>query len=243
MRQLAFFLASAILGGFKELLRKTRRIRVFRERNKEIALNAKIRENTGLVIICNHPSLFETLAVPSLLWPRFLVRPSLVPISTPDEKNFMDAGLFGKIFKALVRLFMRIVPTVPIPRDNARKSGEAILTLVKKIDNGNTCLFFAEGGRTGKETDVEKLRIRGKRRIRKFQDGIAFIVKKTKRPFIVLPLWVDGAEEILPVGRKVPHLWKQMKISFGRPFMVDKKLKEKKKEELLAYLEDQVLAA
>lgn len=232
-----------MLGGIKELLRKTRRILVFREKNKEIAVSAKIRWNMGLVIISNHPSLFETLAIPTLLWPRFLIRPSLVPISTPDEKNFMHAGLFGKIFKALVRFFMRIVPTVPIPRDNARKSGEAILKLVKEIDDGKTCLFFAEGGRTGKEEDAEKLHISGKRRIRKFQDGIAFIIKKTKKPFIVLPLWVEGAEEILPVGRKVPHLWKQMKISFGRPFKVDKKLKEKKKEELLAYLEDQVLAA
>lgn len=244
MKKVLFFFISLFLGSIKELLLKTGRIRILRKRNLETAMWTKMKredkenKKIGLIILSNHPSLFETLFLPILLWPRFTFFPSLTPVSTPDEKNFMKAKLFG-FLSGLVRFFMSLVPTIPISRGSKQAGGKSILNIIKELNNGAVLVFFAEGGRTCKEKKPENFIYLENRKIRKFQSGIAGIIKKSEN-FIILPVWIDGAEKILPYSKILPRMWKRMRFSFGRP-LLSKELRNKENFEILKNLESYVL--
>lgn len=242
-RSFAFFVVSVFLGTLKQVFAFGRRFRVVRKRNMEIALRAKQEKSIGILIIGNHPSLLEVLGIPLLFFPRFIFDYSLVPISTPDEKNFHDAKLFSKFLRPFVKFFMWIVPSFAIARGNARKSIEALKKISEELEKGNIVLMFPEGGRTGKEHDSQKLRFWNGRKIRKFQSGISVLIKNARKPFIILPLWTEGAEDALPINSKIPKFWKRLFFHFGRPWRVGKEHKTLPREKILDILERSVLEA
>lgn len=243
---LKFIAASGILGIGTEILLRTGKVEIVRKRNFNIAKETKISRGIGMLILSNHPSLVETLVLPALFWPRFWVRPSMVPISTPDEGNFMEAKLFDSKLKGWVKSFMMSVPTIPIDRKNPLKAGKGMIRIKNSLDEGKTPLLFAEGGRTGRETNPDNLRHYEGRTIRKFQPGVAAMLKKTENPFILLPVWIEGAEMVLPINSRMPNFGrgKKIRIHFGTPRLMDAKTKDSMtKEELLDFLEIQVLKA
>lgn len=243
---LKFIAASGILGVGTEMLLRTGKVEIVRKRNFNIAKEVKISRGIGMLILSNHPSLIETLVLPALFWPKFWARPSMVPISTPDEGNFMEAKLFDSKIKKLVKSFMQSVPTIPIDRSNTLRAGKGMMRIKQSLDSGKTPLLFPEGGRTGKEKNPENLREYEGRFIRRFQPGIAAMLKKTENPFILLPVWIEGAEKVLPINSRMPSFGrgKKIRIHFGTPRNMDAKLKNSMtKEELLDFLEMQVLKA
>jgi 1-acyl-sn-glycerol-3-phosphate acyltransferase len=243
LKSFAFFLISGILGIAKEALLRSRRLRIMRKRNLNIAIQAKKQKNEGILIIANHPSLLETIIIPLLFWPQSVFNSSLMPISTPDEKNFHRGELFGKYLKPFVKFFMSLVPSIFISRGNARKSVEALETIREKLEKGMLVLIFPEGKRTGKEYDETKLRILNNKRIRKFQNGISSLLRNARKPFVILPVWVEGGEEALPINSKIPKIWKRLQFHFGRPWRVKKSYKNFSREEILDLLERRVLEA
>lgn len=238
-----FFIISGILGIAKEALLRSGRLRVLRKRNLDVSIKAKKDKAEGILIIGNHPSLLETVIIPLLFWPQSVFNSSLMPISTPDEKNFHQGELFGKYLKPFVRFFMSGVPSVFILRGNARKSVEALEIIREKLENGRVVLIFPEGGRTGKEHDETKLRVLNGKRIRKFQSGVSLLLKNAKKSFVILPVWVEGGEEALPINAKIPKIWKRLQFHFGRPWRVKKAYKNFSREEILDLLELKVLEA
>ncbi|TAN58588.1 hypothetical protein EPN15_00585, partial [Patescibacteria group bacterium] len=63
-------------------------------------------KDSGLLIISNHPSLWEAGIFPFLLFPRYLLNQRAIPFSTPDKENFYDKWWFA--------LFRPVC--VPVPR-------------------------------------------------------------------------------------------------------------------------------
>lgn len=246
-RILTFMLVSTPLGLLKEFLLKTGRIVLVHLNFLLMLIRRKIRDNISFMILSNHPSLWETVIFVLLLWPKLIFYPSLTPISTPDENNFVKGRLFGYL-SFFIKWIISITPSVAIPRKtrDPKKIRSAISEMTRKLEKikGRIMIIFGEGGRTGKEKKIENLIYSedGKRSIRKFQKGIVRIIRESKKNFYILPAYIVGAEKILPLEAKIPRLWRKMKIYFGRPLNT-KDLREKTDAEILKILQQAVLNA
>jgi len=148
----------------------------------------------GLIVIYNHPSLWEPGAIVFLLFPWFLFYKSLIPYSAPDKTNFYDKWWFWS-----VRLFC-----VPIVREGEGRV-KSLKSLIKKMKKRRTVLFLApEGGRTHKGKNFKIIEdgevvIKSKVQfpcVRRFQRGVSLLLQKTQAP--VLPIWTEGGDKVIP---------------------------------------------
>lgn len=181
-----------------------KKIREMRERSK----------SGGIAIVSNHPSMFETLVLPTLFFPRSLFSWKNMPVSTPDI-HFFNSWWFAVFRWACI----------PIPRGHAGGEGRAALTMKDHLSKGGSLVVFAEGGRTYKGSPDEMLFSKTCARIRPFKTGLASVFEKSDS--VILPAWTEGGEKIIPnaehKGSKrslsFPRLWGKMTIDFGEPFL------------------------
>ncbi len=187
------------------------------------------REKRGAVLYYRHPSLFEPIIMPLLLFPFSLLFPSLNPYSFPVKKNYYD-----KIWYASFRPLSE-----PVERGDY---GKAIKLLEKMRDMAKEgkVLAFAPGG--GRECNGTKWKVikdgrietvtywrEDEKMIRKFQSGIYRLWLMTDVVF--LPVWTEGGEKIIPNKENYssgdarfscPRLWHSMKIIIRPQFELDR---------------------
>jgi len=189
--------------------------------------------NKGLVLISNHPSLWDPVLIPFLFFPWYLFFSNSIPFSTPDKKNYYQKSWF---------MFFRPV-CVPIERGSRRKELATLEKLRKIIQQRKVLILFPEGGRTFKGSEF-RFSSSGKK-IRKFPVGI-------RRLFLnadcrILPVWIQGGEKIIPNRAGFPKgiefltaffrlFYTRVTITIGE---FRKPPREKKK--IIAYLEDILL--
>lgn len=139
-----------------------------------------------LIVVSNHPSMLETLLVPTLLlFRQYAVRPfAYAPINTPDSYNF---------YKKWYWFWARPV-SIPIERGNKTAEGRTLYRIKKALDRKKIVVLFAEGGRTFKGESF--LYSRKGKRIRELKPGIGWLVVRTGSR--VLPIWVEGTDQVLP---------------------------------------------
>jgi len=152
----------------------------------------------GLIVIYNHPSLWEPGILPFLLFPFFLFSLRFAPYSAPDKRNFFDKWWFY-----LIRRFC-----IPIDREKGRTKG--LRELIKNVNQGKIVIVAPEGGRTDKGEEFKVLENGGKivikkkheltqndiHKIRRFQRGFSALLKLTQAP--VLPIWTEGGNRVIP---------------------------------------------
>lgn len=153
----------------------------------------------GLIVIYNHPSLWEPGLMPFLLFPFFLFFLKFVPYSTPDKRNYFDKWWFF-----FVRSFC-----IPIDREKGRT--KELRELIKNVNEGKIVIIAPEGGRTHKGEEFKilkdgKIIIKKKSelspeensvpKIRRFQRGFSALLKFTEAP--VLPIWTEGGDRVIP---------------------------------------------
>ncbi len=115
------------------------------------------------------------------------------------------AGLFSnKLFGWLIRL----PGAIPIRR--GRSDASAIRTAIEQLQAGGCILMFPEGSRS---TDGA---------VRQFKAGILVLVKRTKAP--VVPVAVEGAYDIWPIGQRFPRLRGHIKVRASRAIPSDELL-------------------
>jgi len=231
MKKFKLFLAVWTVGFFFGivfwLLKLTKRVEIFGYEKGKFT-----PRNKSLIVICNHPSLWEPGLLPFLFFPWYLASLKFVPFSLPDKKNFFDKNWFAP-FRAVC---------VPIERGNRREELKTIFMLKDRLKEGKILILFAEGGRThlGKEF---KIAIRSDNRIRKFPKGIERLFSSS---CIVLPIWTKGGEKVFP-NRKTfprglyffyPRIWEKTKLCIGKPFCLPENLS---KGEIREFLEDKLL--
>lgn len=179
------------------------------------------RNQGNLIVVANHPSLFEPILLPVLFWRDYLSHPfELLPMSTPDRKNF-DKWFW----------FWAKPSFVFIDRDKPRETVRALHKMKKIVNSGGILILFGEGTRTFKAVErgnyfsSEK---KGKK-LGFLKEGVGFLVLKTNAT--VLPIWVDGAEEFFPntiwiEGQKsrfpFPRFWKKVTVKIGKPLRFEK---------------------
>ncbi len=190
-----------------------------------------------LIIVSNHPSMLEPVILPligfpwmnfpwvfSPVWSRaklslswfkrlqteFSLQKKLIPANVPDRNNFYDPP------------YMNIMQGINIPVDrNGGAHGRitTVLALKKILDNGGRILIFPEGTRTFKAIAKGNGSSTDDKRLGKLKDGASWLAIKTKAR--VLPVWVDGTENVLPNNKlPIPRLWRKITVKIGSPFLV-----------------------
>lgn len=135
-----------------------------------------------VVVIFNHPSMFEAFILPNLFFPFSLI-PSFAAISLPDH-HFYWSRWFAP-FRSVC---------IPIPRDKGpRQNGETALNIVNTINRKLITLIGAEGGRTYKG---EHFKEKDGHRLRRFERGVGKVLEKTD-PLVILA-WSSGGDKIMP---------------------------------------------
>lgn len=209
-----------ILGGVLfSLLRLFRRIEI-----KGYKLRKLIPPKEGMIVIYNHPSLWEPCLLPFLFFPWYLILPNMIPFSTPDKANY-----YQKWWSWPIRLVCIFID---------RKEGKMknLNELIRAIRERRILILAPEGGRTfkGKEFKIiEKGQILLKTnvqliddapKIRRFQRGITILLQRTNAT--ILPVWVEGGEKVIPNQTSFPkgpyflfpRLREKTKIKMGEPF-------------------------
>jgi len=176
------------------------------------------RNKGNLIVVFNHPSLFEPILVPVLFWRDYMRHPiKLLPISTPDRKNF-DRWFW----------FWAKPSFIFIDRDNPRKAVQALRKMENVLNSGGILSIPPEGTRTFKAQGHLHSEVR-KKKLGILQSGVAHLILKTD--CTILPVWIDGAEEFFPntiwiKGQKsrfpFPRFWKKVTVKIGKPLKLEK---------------------
>lgn len=210
--------AGLVLGIFILILRLFRGLRV---RNRKGLLH-----KGPTLIVANHPAIWETVILPGLFFPNYLLNSSLVPWSTPDKKNFDRWHL---AWARPVCIFMA--------RDNGRELVLGIKEIVETLQRGETVILFPEGGRTRSIRGGEEyLRSSKGKRIRPLKQGALARIRKVQGLTIV-PVWIERPDDNREEVRGLPDRWRRMTVLVGDPILLDQKMNE----EVLAHLLEQKL--
>lgn len=196
-----------VLGGVLFwLLKLTKRVEVFGYKKEKLD-----PKNKGLVIISNHPSLWEPALLPFLFFPWYLFSLRLVPFSLPDKENYYNKGWFSP-FRGVC---------VPITRGNRREELKTLTMLKEALKKGRILILFPEGGRTflGKKFRFSRFG----EKIREFPLGIERLFDNN---CVILPIWTDGGRLMIPNNKffpkglyfLLPRIWEKTKILIGQPF-------------------------
>jgi len=181
-----------------------------------------------LIVASNHPSLLEPIILIGLFFLQFLFRPfKYAPWNMAEVKNFGGP------------LFYLLRPRIIFVKRGDRPSEvSAFRRAMEILKAGGVILLFPEGGRTSSGTSF--IYSRGGKRMREFKQGFACLAEKTGAT--ILPVWVEGTDEVLPNGSKISyrHLkpWKRVKIHIGRPLQFNE---GESREEITARVQTAVL--
>ena len=181
------------------------------------------KKPANLILISNHPSLVEPILLPALFFRGYIFHPfKFTPWSTPDRSNYYDRWYW----------FWTRPRAVPVDRKDKREELKAFFKLKEILTSGGTVVFFPEGGRTFKGEEFFYSQ-KGKK-LRMLKEGTGLLVTKTQAT--VLPVWVEGTEDVLPnspdpdkLYYTFPRIWKKMIIKIGEPLKFDP---SNKKEEI-----------
>ncbi len=151
------------------------------------------------VILPNHVSMLDDffLGPPIFFW-RSLFRYRWMPYHAPEEKNFFK----GKFLSYL----MRKLKSVPLTR-GAGFTQPGVLRLIELAKDRNMLWIYAEGGRTRTGN------------INRGKAGVGMILYRTRAQ--ALPIYHSGLEEVLPIGAKVPRLFRKVDIIIGNLINLD----------------------
>lgn len=178
----------------------------------------------GIMVVSNHPSLLEPIALIGLFFHWYIFRPFYGPWNMPDLKNYRR-GLFRWMEPRLV-FVDRAQPS------SGRESFKKARDLLRR---GSIFLLFPEGGRTFRGNPDELLHGKNGRKIRPFTAGSGLLATQTRA--IVLPIWVEGTDAVSPnltvVKYPFPRLWKPVKIRIGKSIVFGDEVRAKEATERL----------
>jgi len=176
---------------------------------------------SGLILIANHPSLWEPAILPFLFFPRCLFSQKLLPISVVDKNDY-----YNKIWFSPFRM-----ACLPVERGNAREELKAMDAMIEILNQGRILILYPEGGRTSKGEEF-KFSCSG-RKIRRFKKGLRRLFLNSHA--VIWPVWTEGGDKVMP-RFSFPHIWAETVIKPGEPFKP-----EARKSEILEVLEGVLL--
>jgi len=153
--------------------------------------NVPKRPNT--LLLSNHQSMIDSFLVGlCAFYPRSLVQPFLIPWNPAAEENFYRTRILAWLadnWKC-------------IPIKKGRKDVGSIHKMAEAMQTSPLTLF-PEGTRSRDGT------------IGKGKGGGGLLILET-RPTVV-PVCIDGMDRVLPIGARVPRVFKRVRVRFGEP--------------------------
>ncbi len=147
------------------------------------------------ILASNHLTLLDDLFLdPILLFPKTFLGYKYIPYHAPEERNFYKSRLVSWI--------MRQSKSIPIVRGKGLHQ-IGMNRLISAVRDKGILHIYPEGtrSRTGEIGDAKP--------------GVGRIVCETGAP--VLPVYHQGLERVLPIGKGFPRIGKVIRISIGKP--------------------------
>lgn len=168
-----------------------------------------------VLIVSNHPSLIETIALPALFWHwQWLGLSQQIPWSLADERLFGRRGLW-------------LYPSfrcIPVRRVDATLATflKTVRALRRHFESGGSAIVYPESGRTCKGTEFHTC---GERRVRSCNPSALQAVYG--KGVTLLTVWVEhgsivGPESMLTGYRKL-FFGPRMSISFARAVRLEER--------------------
>ena len=157
----------------------------------------KLPKGRNVLICANHRTMIDSYLIGHLTsWPQSLIRPHLLPFHPAAEENFFRNRFIG--------WFSSRWKCIPVRR--RARDFRALSRMVGALPKGQM-IIFPEGtrSRTG-----ELLRGR---------PGTGKLIRETR--CTVVPCYVKGMDQVLPIGTARPRFFKKIQVVFGDPVPVD----------------------
>ena len=155
------------------------------------------RENIGswpnTLLLSNHQSMIDSMPIGSAgFYPRSLIKPYLIPWHPAAYENFYKHPTL-----AWLSFHFRCIPVRP-----GRRDLKALVRMIDVLPYGTMCIF-PEGtrSRTGK--------------VRDGKPGPGLLILATEPR--VVPVAIEGMQDVLPIGSSIPKIGKRIWIKFGEP--------------------------
>jgi 1-acyl-sn-glycerol-3-phosphate acyltransferase len=166
--------------------------------------------NEGILLIANHPSLVETIALPALLSPwRWDIADTKLPYSVADSR------LFGRHSEWLYEHF-RCIAVHRHELSSAGKSLKTARTCMQILTKHGLLIVYPEGGRTSKGDQWHQ---HGPRKVRSCNPTLVKMAQRTNAT--IIPVWISHGDSTKPQsllrGYCKLFFQEKMVVTFGSP--------------------------
>ncbi|MFI9326861.1 lysophospholipid acyltransferase family protein [Kitasatospora sp. NPDC052868] len=148
----------------------------------------------GVILASNHLSFIDSVVIP-------LTAPRRVHFLAKAE-YFTGTGLKGALSKG----FFESIGAVPVERGTYRSAQASLESALEILEDGKAFGIYPEGTRS-----LDGRLYRGK-------TGVAWLALTAGVP--VVPVALEGPEQILPIGKRVPRI-RKVTVRFGEPLHFD----------------------
>ncbi len=161
-------------------------------RTKVIGLK-NVGDQPNTVLLSNHQSMIDSFLVGiKAYYPKSVIKPYLIPWNPAASENFFRNPLLGWLSS-----HWRCIPVRP-----GRRDLRALRRMIQVLPGGVMTLF-PEGTRSRDGS------------VRRGKPGAGLLILAT-RPRVI-PVAIDGMDQLLPIGRRLPGIGKRLYISYGEP--------------------------
>jgi 1-acyl-sn-glycerol-3-phosphate acyltransferase len=179
------------------------------------------RKNVGhdpnTVLLSNHQSMIDSFPVGlEAYFPWSFVKPYLIPWNPAASENFFKHPLLG-----FMTSHMRCIPVRP-----GRRDLKALHRMIHVLPTG-TMTLFPEGTRS-RSGEVGPGR-----------PGAGLLILAT-RPRVI-PVAIEGMQDVLPIGSKFPRLWRRVRVMYGKPVDYSEFLDQPRTRETAQEVVDKVM--
>ncbi len=162
-------------------------------------------------------------------------------ILAANHRSFMDSLFLPLVIRRRVTFvakaeyfddkktawFFRGVGQIPIRREGGSASERALASATEVLEHGQVFGIYPEGTRTRDG------------HLHRGHTGVARLALRTGAP--IVPVGMVGTDEINPIGRKLPRLFRTVRITFGEPVTVDRYAGREQDRMVLRQITDEVM--
>ena len=162
-------------------------------------------------------------------------------ILAANHRSFMDSLFLPLVIRRRVTFvakaeyfddkktawFFRGVGQIPIRREGGSASERALASATEVLAAGGVFGIYPEGTRTRDGS------------LHRGHTGVARLALRTGAP--IVPVGMTGTDEINPIGRKLPRLFRTVTIRFGSPIAVDRYAGREQDRLVLRQITDEVM--
>lgn len=157
--------------------------------------NVPYRANT--LLLANHQSMIDSFLIGVFaFFPASLIRPGIIPWNPAAEENF-----YRNPFQTWIADNWKCIPV-----KKGRKDVGLIFKMGQALRTG-TMILFPEGTRS-RDGSIGKPR-----------GGAGMLIRET-RPSVI-PVYIDGMDQLLPIGAIFPRIFKRIYVYYGEPLRLD----------------------